>query len=805
MRRSLRIAGFAALASIVLAAGAALWLRHTLRASLPDYNGTLPLAGLTDSVAVERDSLGVVTIRAANPADEVRALGFVHAQERFFQMDLLRRSGAGEIAALVGAAGIEMDRERRIHQLRRTAERVVRELPAEHGRLLEVYAEGVNAGLAALDARPFEYLLLGREPEPWSPVDSILVVGAMYFDLQQSNAGFERSELVARAVLPDQLADLLYPRFTPWDAPLVGEPGPPAAIPAPSIYNLASIDPDILAASRIRPHATGEAISRIAVGSNNWAVGGDLTPSGAAILANDPHLGLRVPAIWFRASLVRDGRRVTGATLPGMPAVVFGSNGDVAWGVTNAYGDWTDLVVLEPDPDNASRYLTRNGAETVAAVSSPIEVAGGETVDFAFEATRFGPVVGTLPDGRRLAVRWVAHESDGYALDFWDLAAARDLAAALAIAQSSGIPAQNFVAADRAGSIGWTIAGAIPRRLADDRSSLSSEGLAWEGWLRPDEYPVVVDPGDGLIWTANGRVVDGAMLAAVGDGNYDLGARGGQIRDRLRSLGDAATVSDMLAIQLDDEALFLERWREALLALLDSDNGSLGGERYAPGVDPLLEAARAAVEESAGRAAADSVGYRLVRGWRLNMIERMTAALTAEVAAADPGWTYVTQREEHWAWALFEAEPPHLLDPAYESWQAFKRDGLERYLRDALGVETPAGLGTRTWGELNTIRVRHPLSAALPLVSRWLDMPAARLPGDTDMPRVQTRRFGASARFAVSPGDEGSGYFHMPGGQSGHPLSPYYGAGHEDWALGRPTPFLPGAPIDRLRLLPAAN
>ncbi|HUF72404.1 MAG TPA: penicillin acylase family protein [Gammaproteobacteria bacterium] len=793
MRRSLRIAGIAVLASIVLVAGAALWLRHTLRASLPDYNGTLPLAGLTDAVTVERDDLGVVTVRAVNRADEARALGFVHAQERFFQMDLLRRSAAGELAALVGTAAIATDRDRRIHRLRETAERVVHEMPEAHRRLLEAYAEGVNAGLAALEARPFEYLLLRQKPAPWSPVDSILVVSGMYFDLQQPDASFKQSELIARQVLPEAVADLLYPRFTPWDAPLVGEPGPPAAIPPPSVYDLARIDPDDLVASRIRQIPTDEGVSRVAVGSNNWAVDGDLTATGAAMLANDLHLGLRTPSIWFRASLVRGARRVTGATLPGLPAIVFGSNGDIAWGVTNSYGDWTDLVVLEPDPANASRYLTPDGAATIAGIHSPIDVAGGATIDFSFDTTPFGPVIGTLPDGRRLAVRWVAHLPEGYALDYWDLADATDVAAAIRIAQTSGIPAQNFVVADRAGDIGWTIAGSIPRRRSNGRARLSSEDPAWDGWLRPDEYPAVVDPGDELIWTANGRVVEGEMLAAIGDGNYDLGARAGQIRERLRELGDSTTAADMLAIQLDDEALFLDRWREALLELLETES------------DPLLEAVRDAVRDSGDRARPDSVGYRLVRGWRLHMIGRMTAALTAEVVAADPGWSYLTQREEHWAWAVFDAEPGHLLDPAYGSWRAFKRDGLERYLRDALGVETAAELASRTWGELNTIRVRHPLSGALPFVSRWLDMPATPLPGDTDMPRVQTPRFGASARFAVSPGDEASGYFHMPGGQSGHPLSPYYGAGHEDWALGRPTAFLPGDTVDTLRLVPSAN
>lgn len=791
MRKALRILGIFSTVVLVGAAGAVFWLRSELMSSLPAYSGEVVLSGLGSPVVVERDALGVATIRAGNPVDEARALGFVHAQERFFQMDLLRRAAAGELSALFGAAAIAVDQERRVHQLRSTAERVVTGLPAVQLELLDAYAAGVNAGLAALESRPFEYLLLRQTPKHWSPVDSILVIGAMYFDLQDGLARFKRSELVARDVLPGAIVDLLFPRTTVWDAPIVGEPGPPAAIPSAEIYNLAELDSQALAALDSGRDRFDPMFTPVAVGSNNWAVAGDRTTTGAAILANDPHLGIGTPSIWFRASLDRGSRRITGATLPGVPAVVFGSNGDIAWGLTNSYGDWTDLIVLEPDPADASRYLTPDGPLPIETAVSPIEVAGGATVPFTFETTAFGPVIGRLPDGRRLAVRWVAHETQGYSLRFWRLGEAQSAAQALEIAQSSGLPAQNFVVADRSGRAAWTIAGPIPRRVGSGRGTNSADGSAWSGWLTPEEYPSVIDPGDGLIWTANGRVVEGEMLRAIGDGNFDVGARGGQIRDRLRALGSRAEPADMLAIQLDDEALFLSRWRQGLLDLLDGET------------DPLLGSVRDAVRQSGERATVDSVGYRLVRTWRRFVIRRMTAALTAEIASLDPDWTYFSQREEPFAWALFEAEPGHLLDPAYDSWRAYKLDSVSDLLNDVLGVRAPAELEGRTWGELNTVRVEHPLSQAVPFLSRWLDMPVIALPGDTDMPRVQTTQFGASARFAVSPGDEANGYFHMPGGQSGHPLSPYYGAGHDDWVQGNAAAFLPGAPEQQLELLPA--
>jgi penicillin amidase len=184
------------------------------------------------------------------------------------------------------------------------------------------------------------------------------------------------------------------------------------------------------------------------------------------------------------------------------------------------------------------------------------------------------------------------------------------------------------------------------------------------------------------------------------------------------------------------------------------------------------------------------------------MIERMTAALAAEVIAADPEWIYASTQAEHWVWPLVADEPPHLLDPRFPGWQEFKLDVLRELLDDVLDVDSPRALEALRWGGHNTVTVRHPLSGALPLLPRWLDMPADELPGDILMPRVQAPGFGASARFAVSPGNEAAGYFHMPGGQSGHPLSPWYRAGHEDWARGRPTPFLPGPAERSLRLVP---
>jgi penicillin amidase len=288
----------------------------------------------------------------------------------------------------------------------------------------------------------------------------------------------------------------------------------------------------------------------------------------------------------------------------------------------------------------------------------------------------------------------------------------------------------------------------------------------------------------------------GEALEILGLGNYDLGARARQIRDDLRDI-EGATEADMLQVQLDDRALFLERWRELLLETIGP----------AP-TDPRLEEARRLVEGWGGRAAIDSVGYRLVRAFRDRVSHQAFDPLLAPCRDADPRLDYTghrpTEGHRQWEgplWALVTERPLHLLDPRFESWDALLLASLDEVL-DALTAEG-AVLAERTWGEHNTVLFRHPLSRAVPALGGWLDIPPRPLPGDSNMPRFQSPDAGASERFAVSPGREGDGYFHMPGGQSGHPLSPHYRDGHEAWVRGEPTPFLPGPAEHVLTLQPA--
>jgi penicillin amidase len=794
MKRLGRVVGwiFGALLALALAGVGAAWL--AVRASLPRIDGEAPLAGLSAPVAIERDAAGAPVIRGATRADVARATGYAHAQDRFFQMDLLRRTGAGELAALLGAGLVDVDRKLRLHQFRAHARESLAALSAEDRALLEAYADGVNAGLAALGARPFEYFLLRTEPAPWRAEDSLLVVYAMWVDLQGLDDRDEQQRGRLAAVLPESVWRFLLEPEASAEAPLDGSRLPEMPLPAADEYDLRRQDRTLF--GRVQPGpAPGRGFGldpgerNAMVGSNNWAVAASRTKDGRAIVANDMHLGLRVPNIWYRARFVvgTGAFDAAGVTLPGVPAIVAGSNGHVAWGFTNSYGDFQDLVRLEagPEPDT---YLVPGGSRHFAIEHEAIEVAHGAEQELVVKRTMWGPVIGDDGQGHALALAWTAHFPEATDLAVMRFERARNLDEAATLIGGAAMPGQNVMIADASGRIGWVLSGRLPRRGSADAlrpSDWREAGAGWNGWQPREESPKFLDPPQGYAWSANARVVGGEAYARIGDGDYAPAARARQIRDRLAALPQA-TLADMLAIQLDDRAEYATRWQPVLAAALGR-----AGE---------TDAARLVARWS-GHAAVDDAGYRLVREFERNVSSRAFEAIAAPAIARWPDFRWhAPERFTDVAWRLVEERPPQLLDPRYPDWDAWLADVASATVRDL-----PKGcvnLAECTWGKVNTAGMRHPISEAVPMLSRVLDMPDDPLPGDAFMPRVQSPGFGASERFGVSPGREAEGYFQMPGGQSGHPLSPFYRAGHDDWARGRSAPFLPGPAAHILTLAP---
>ncbi|UVW30106.1 penicillin acylase family protein [Massilia sp. H6] len=799
--RTWTLRALAALLALALLAVGGAWLY--LRASLAQLDGERRVPGLGAPVTIERDAVGVPLISGASRADVAYATGFVHAQERFFQMDLLRRTAAGELAELFGPGALPMDRQHRLHRFRARAGEVLARLPVAERELLERYVAGVNHGVKALRAKPFEYGLSGTEARPWSASDSLLVIWAMYLDLQNNQ---EPREL-ARGWLREhsdaaQLAFLL-PESSRWDAPLdaasaPAQPAPALPIPAraPAWWGAPS------GAGDASQHRAG-ADHVDAVGSNNTAVAGSRSASGAAIVSDDMHLGLQLPNIWYRVALrFPDAqgrqRRIVGVSLAGAPpAIIVGSNGQVAWAFTNSYADLVDLVALGSDPARPGQVRTPAGWETPASHVELIAVKGAAPERFVVRDTSLGPI--RTIGGRQYALHWVAHDAAAINLKHLQLETAATLEQALAIAAIDGIPAQNFVAGDAAGNIGWTIAGPLPQRTASPWATsfpIEADGAAstWQGLLPAERYPRIVNPQDGQITTANSRQLLGKDAALLGDGGFDIGARNSQLAGSLRALGNGTGVRQVYEVALDDRALFMARWRERALAALDAP--ALAGHPQRADMRRLLQSSWN------GHASVDSVGYRLARGymWALHDLlyggaGKAMRELGPQItpAGASSRWPEVIAR-------LLDERPPGWLPRGYADWRALELAALDRVIGEL--TRDGKSLAQASWGARNTAAIAHPISMAVPALKPFLAAPADRLPGDANMPRVAGPDFGQSERMTVSPGREEEGLYNMPGGQSGHPLSPFFLAGHAEWAAGEPVPLLPGAPRYTLRLVP---
>ena len=773
---------------VVLAlASLAAWL--FLRASLAQLDGTRRAPGLVATVSVARDEYGVPLLQGSNRLDLAYATGFIHAQDRFFQMDLLRRVGAGELAELFGAAALAADKAHRLHRFRARAELMLAAMPASDRQFIGRYVAGINDGIKALGARPFEYALTGTKPRAWSAADSLLAAYAMFFDLQGSQAPRKLARgWIVEHTDPAQRAFLL-PDATEWDAPLDAAAVPAQApIPprAPFWWGQRRGD------ARVRV-ASADYVD--AVGSNNWAVAGSRSKDGGAIVSNDMHLGLQLPTTWYRLALQFPGadgkpRRMAGLTLPGTPPIIVaGSNGHVAWGYTNSYADLLDLVALDVDPADPARVRTPNGWEKLVSHEEIILVKGAPAHTMVVRDSSLGPV--RQAGGRSYAVRWIAHQSGALNLNQRKLEAADTLAEALAAAATIGIPAQNFIAGDDKGNIGWTITGMLPRRALASSATGPAGTSAWDGALAPADYPRVINPPSGQLSSANSRQLMGAGAQLIGDGGFDLGARGRQVRDDLLALGTQLDPKAVYGVTLDDRAIFMAAWRLRAIAALD--DAALKGKPQRAEFLRLLQTGWS------GRASVDSTGYRLARAYMWALYDLLFGAANVEMAALDDKagmhaasarWPVVLAR-------LLDEQPASWLPAAYPDWRSLELAAIDDVIVQLTGNGRP--LAEATWGARNMASIAHPISMAAPALRRFLAAPADPLPGDANMPRVAGPNFGQSQRMTLTPGKEEQGVFNMPGGQSGHPLSPFFLRGHAAWVAGKTLPLLPGPAVHTLR------
>ncbi|MDI6694552.1 MAG: penicillin acylase family protein [Anaerolineales bacterium] len=472
------------------------------RTRLPRIDGHFRLAGLHAPVEIIRDSWGVPHIYAQNKLDLFFAQGFIHAQDRLWQMEFNRRLVAGRLAETLGAAALPLDRWMRTLTLRRVAEFEVSLLSAEVKSYLQAYANGVNIG--ALHGRlPIEFTLLGYRPEPWQISDSLAWIKMMSWNLSVNwESELLRAQLIAR-LGPELAAEMEAPHLSHW--PYIAPPGTDYSYIGASALERAQ---------QTRPF-TGPSPYE-GLGSNNWALSGERTISGKPILANDMHLGLTAPAIWYENHLICNELNITGVTFPGIPAVVSGHNGHVAWGFTNGFADVQDLYIerLQRTQNGEVQVEYLGKWEPARVIKETIRVKGEQPFVEEVIITRHGPIINSLaPDfagEQPLALRWTSLEPDRMAESVFHLMSANDCQEFHQALQHWTAPVQNVVYADIHGNIGYTLAGKIPlRQCGNGRLPVPgwTDEYEWIGYIPFDALPHLYNPPQGYIVSANNRVV----------------------------------------------------------------------------------------------------------------------------------------------------------------------------------------------------------------------------------------------------------------------------------------------------------
>jgi penicillin amidase len=551
-----------------------IYIHRAMRASLPQIDGSIRVAGLTAPVTVLRDARGMPHLRAASLDDLAFAQGYITAQDRLWQMDMLRRHAAGEFAEILGPGQLEHDKEQRLLQIRNTADAVVSQMQPEELRYLDDYSRGVNALIAASAGHlPAEFRVLHYTPRPWQPRDCVLV-GLMM--VQELTTGFPiklaREQLAAK--LPPELLADLYPVGSWRDHP-PGQPMPDLTAPqtdvpdAPLDESQTKLDkPDttqqILALEHSLTFTSQLGCDGCRAGSNEWAVSGAHTASGKPLLSNDMHLPHTLPGLWYMAELAAPGLHVTGVTLPGVPFIVVGHNDTIAWGFTNLGGDVQDIYVEHTR--NRQEYQTADGAwHALAHHSELIRVRGGIDITLDVLSTNHGPIITPMlqrgarnPETRDLSLRWSIYDPGTVDLPLLAIDSAGNWTEWCAAMSHLGAPAQNAVYADTAGHIGYHAIGRIPvRGSMEHPSGLSATPIEpgevasyeWAGYIPFDQLPQAFDPPGGVLATANSRVTpDGYPFSITL--NWESPYRNERIWKQLEDAHNLKP-ADMLALETD--------------------------------------------------------------------------------------------------------------------------------------------------------------------------------------------------------------------------------------------------------------
>jgi penicillin amidase len=761
---------------LVIIAVAAVFL--LLQRSSAQLDGEIVLSNLSAPVTVTTDVHGIPTIHAANRLDAVRSLGYLNAQDRLFQMDLMRRKNAGRLAELFGSLALDSDIKVRNYGFNRVAKTVASQLPDAHKRYLQAYSEGINDYINSAKALPFEFTVLGYQPEPWQIEDSFLVALGMFDMLTAWTEDEERMLTVMEKTLPAEVLAFLTPDTDPFTDSLrhnAPSARPKLAIPVKALQNL-------LAPA---PLADAVQLRDFFAGSNAWAVSGTKTSDGRAILANDMHLGLKVPTIWYRYEMNIGAEHSAGVMLAGVPLLIAGSNNYLAWGSANLSGDFLDLVSLELNPTNANEYKVGDHWQAFKTIAESIAVKGEETKHLNVKTTIWGSVSTQTLLNKPVAIHWAALDANAVNLGLLDLEAARTIEQAVSTVNQAGSPQLNMLFADNNGHIAWTITGKIPNRYGNDGAMSRSwaDGKAgWQGYIAAADLPKQINPTEGVLVSANDRRFDKQYPYVIGR-QFANGYRAYRINQRLNELHIHNEWS-MFELQLDTESEFYQFYQQLALAVLSPKLITQ---------QPELSEIRDYLLAWDGKANTDSLGFALLVKFRAQLAKSVFSPFLAACKQVDKNfnysWTYIDTPLQ----ALLTEKPAALLpDSHYADWNAFILAQLTQTVAQIKAKYPNKKLAEITWGSVNKAQMKHPFSDISPLLSWLLDMPNDELAGCAGCVRMTSANFGASERMVVSPAHLDEGILHIPAGQSAHPLSAYYRDQQRYWVKGLALPFLAG-------------
>ena len=766
------------------------------RRRLPQTDGVRRLSGLHGSVEVIRDTWGVPHIYADDRHDLMFAQGFVHAQDRLWQMDFQRRLVAGRLAEVMGAVATPVDRWFRVLGMRRVAEQEVELLDAGILAHLEAYAAGVNARIGR-GRLPVEFVLLRYTPEPWTVADTLSWIKMMAWDLSVNwEAELLRARLVER-LGPEAAAELEPGYLEVW--PRVVPPGVDSCALGTAALKTAALGTAALdRAAAARPFVGPPAGAGL--GSNNWALAGSRTTSGAPLLANDMHLQMGLPAIWYENHLVGDGLDVTGITFPGIPGVVSGHNGHVAWGFTNGFPDVQDLYMerLRRTEDGRVQVAYREEWLDAQVIHEEIRVKGSDPVVEEVIVTRHGPIINSLAADlageQPLALRWTSLEPDAMIEGLFAMNGARNCLEFREALRHWTAPIQNTVYADTDGNIAYSFPGKVPIRAKGD-GRLPVPGWTgeyeWAGYVPFEELPHLYNPSPGYIASANNRVVGDDYRYFLGY-DYCLGDRAQRIVELIeaRPLSDVAQCRRMQFDLVSPTAQVVSGYLAQL-----------------PVEDPELRAVVGLMKDWDGEMAAESPAAAVIEVFVRRMIALITAHRLGDAAVcyAGKGPTPVLtdrsmlgHRSREWLQSILAQPDSHWFNLGCGE----NRDDCVRLaLRetvDFLKAELGPKIDDWAWGRLHTLTYAHVLGQ-VPALGQALNLGPYPMGGNADTlwatgtnlhDLASEGVIGPAYRMIVDLGDLRNSLGLLGPGQSGQLGSKHYDDQVEAWFTGDYHPML---------------